>query len=351
MIKIFCWFKDLDSCTLLSFEVFHIKNICHKSICYLPRRVDFDKVSDVIIHRRQKFVLNWWLLFLESLTDEKFFVLLRIVLFKLVKIYFTHFSLNLSLNIQSFLKFLKTIFEFSMVTIFDWGLLICLYFLFTKHFTKFFSNDHQWFKSFFNSFRNTLDKRIVWKDISWLGNVSSLEHFLPYFIRSCKKADTNCLHRNILSFYINFTKFSSDILLHSFIEFLDIWLVGSKLGVSLVLMQICYRMMMKPNLQQVHEYFSTRCIWFEQLISLLFPLFTQLIRYLFHKYGVLIKSILIFFVFEEGEIGVIENLILLLPNKVILCLLCRKWFASSWFFLILHHWKSLIIFYSILLMT
>lgn len=79
---------------------------------------------------------------------------------------------------------------------------------------------------------------------------------------------------------------------------------------------------MEPNLQQVHEYLSARCIWFEELISLLFPLFAQLIRYLFHEYGVLIKSILIFFVLEKGEIGVIENLILLLPNKVILCLLC-----------------------------
>lgn len=343
MIKIFCWLQNLHSCSLLSFQVFHIKNISNKGICYLPRRVDFDKVGNVIINRREKFVLDRWLIFLEGFTYKEFLVLLWVILFKLIKIYFAHFSLNLSLNIQSFLEFLKTILKFSMITIFNWRLLICLYFLFTKDFTKLFSHYHQRLESFFNSFRNTLNKRIVRKDVSWLGNVSSLEHFFPYFIWSRKKANTHSLYRNILRLYINLSEFSFDILFHSFIEFLDIRLIGSELGVSFILMQVCYWMMMKPYLQQVHEYLSTRCIWFEQLISLLFPLFAQLIRYLFHKYGVLIKSILIFFVFEEGEIGVIKNLILLFPNKVILCLLSRKWFASSWFFLVLHHWKSFII--------
>lgn len=248
MIKIFCWLQNLNSCSLLSFQVFHIKNISNKGICYLPRGVDLDKVSNVIVNRRQKFVLDRWLIFLEGFTNKKFLVLLRVILFKFIKIYFTHFSLNLSLNIQSFLKFLKTIFKFNMITIFNWSLLICLYFLFTKDFAKLFSHNHQWFESFFNSFRNTLNKRIVWKDVSWLGNVSSLEHFFPYFIWSRKKTNTHGLHRNILGLYINLSEFSFDILFHSFIEFLDIRLVGSKLGVSFVLMQICYWMMMKPNL-------------------------------------------------------------------------------------------------------
>lgn len=105
-------------------------------------------------------------------------------------------------------------------------------------------------------------------------------------------------------------------------------------------MKIGYGMMMQPYFKKVHEYLPAWSVRFEQLISLYFPLFAQLVRYLLHENRVFIESILILLIFEKGEIGVIENLILFFPEEVILCLLGGERFASAGIIFVLQHEDS-----------
>ena len=69
-----------------------------------------------------------------------------------------------------------------MVTVFGGNFFIGFYFLFPKNFAEFFSNYHEGFESFFNSFGDALNERVVSEDVFGLGNERSLEHLLPYLV-------------------------------------------------------------------------------------------------------------------------------------------------------------------------
>lgn len=336
LIEVFGWFEDLHSGSLFGIQVFHVENVSYKCICHLPRGVYFYEVRNVVVNGWEDFVLNRRLILLESFARKYFFIFLRFILLELIKIDFTHFPFDFPLNIQSFLKLLETIFKFSVITVFNWCLFIGLYLLFAKNFTKFFSNDHQWFKGFLYRFCDSLDKGVLGKNILWFGNIASLEHLLPYLVWRHKEAYADSLYWNILDFQVYVSELSLDVLLHSLDKLINIGLVKSELGIFLTLVKISNGMMMEPNLKKVHENLSAGCVGPEKLISFDFPLFFKFIGDLLHENGVLVESILIFLVFKEREIWVVKNLIFLFPDEVVPRLLSWKGFASSSIFFVLH---------------
>lgn len=184
LIKVLGGLEDFDSGPLFSLDTVHIKDIGNESIGNLPGRIDLYEVSNVIIDRRQNLILDWGLILFEGFARKYLLILLllRFILLKLIEVYFTHFSLHLSLDIRSFLEFLKTIFKFNVIAVSGWDLLICLYFLFSKYLTELLSYHHQWLKGFFYSFCNPLDEGVIGKYVLGFGNITRLEHLLPNLV-------------------------------------------------------------------------------------------------------------------------------------------------------------------------
>jgi hypothetical protein len=69
-----------------------------------------------------------------------------------------------------------------VITIFSGNFFVCFYFLFAKNFAEFFSNDHERFEGFFDSFGDALDEGVIGEDVFGLSNGASLEHLLPYLV-------------------------------------------------------------------------------------------------------------------------------------------------------------------------
>jgi hypothetical protein len=139
-----------------------------------------------------------------------------------------------------------------------------------------------------------------------------------------------------LCFEDDISKLPLDVLFHSGDELLNVRLVEGELSVFFGFVKVCDGMVMEPDLEEVHEYLSTGSVGFEEVVSFSFPLFLEFVGNSFHENGVLVESILIFFVFEEGKIGVIKDLVLFLPDEVITSFLSGKGFASASIFFILH---------------
>lgn len=263
LIEILSWFENFNNSSLFRFQIFHIKNVGNKSIGHLPWRVDFDEIGDIIVDWWEKLILNGRFVFLESFAWNKLFTLFCIILLKFIKIYFTHFSLNFSLNIQCFLKLLIAVLKFYMVTILSRYLFVSFDFLFPKYLAEFLSHYHQWFKCFLNCFSDSLNEWIVREDIFRFGNVTSLKHFLPYLVWRHKEAYANSFNWNILGLYIYLSKLSCNVFFHSFIEFFYVRLIESELSISFIFIKVGDRMMMEPYLKKIHENLSTWCIRFK----------------------------------------------------------------------------------------
>lgn len=223
-----------------------------------------------------------------------------------------------------------------MITVLDWCLLICLHFLFSENFADLFSDHHQWFEGFLNSFRNFLNERVVSKLILGFCWRLVLEHLLPNLVWRHKKSIADCFSRYVLNFHVYITELPFDVLFHSFIEFLHVWLVECESCVFFCFVDIGDGMMVKPYFQEVHKNLSTGGVGFEELVSLKFPLFAKLIGDFFHENGVLVESILILFIVKKWEIGIIKNLIFFFPDKIISCLLSWKGFTSSCIIFVFH---------------
>jgi hypothetical protein len=166
-----------------------------------------------------------------------------------------------------------------------------------------------------------------------------LEHLLPYLVWRHKEAYADCFYWNILSFHCHLSKLPFYFLFHPCDELFNVRLVESELRVFFALVQICNRMVMEPNLKEVHKDLSTGCIRFKKLISLSFPLFLKFVWDFFHENWVLVESILIFLILKKGKIGVIKYLILLFIDEVVSSFLSGKGFSSASILFVLHLWR------------
>jgi hypothetical protein len=132
------------------------------------------------------------------------------------------------------------------------------------------------------------------------------------------------------------SKLPLDVLFHSGDELVNVGLVEGELSVFFGFVKVCDGMVMEPDFEEVHEYLSTGGVGLEEVVGFSFPLFLEFVGNSFHENGVLVESILIFFVFEEGKIGVIKDLVLFLPDEVVTSFLSGKGFASAGILFILH---------------
>lgn len=226
-----------------------------------------------------------------------------------------------------------------MITIFGWYLLIGLYLFLPKNTAYFLGDYHDWLEGSLYGFGDSLNERIIRKYVFRFVGVTGLEHLLPNLVWRHEKTDTDSFYRHILNFEIYLSEFPFDVMFHSFVKILNVRLIESELDVPFVLMNICNWVMVKPYLKEIHKYLSASCIWLVQLISFYFPLLAQFIGDLLHENRVLIESIFVLLIFKKCKIRVIINLIFLLPNEVVFCLLSWEGFTSACVILVLHFWR------------
>ncbi len=90
-----------------------------------------------------------------------------------------------------------------------------------------------------------------------------------------------------------------DVLFHSGDKLVNVGLVEGELSVFFGFVKVCDGMVVEPDFEEVHEYLATGGVGPEELVGFAFPLFLEFVGNSFHENGVLVESILIFFIFEE----------------------------------------------------